>query len=129
MKNATIITGSKGSGKSNVAKFIANHFYATEVVWYHAMDFGDCGNIQFVFAKCTENTKLIIIEEIDTRTDFNFFMDCIDGIIVHRKLKSPFNINPKILLVCDSNLLTKFLPKDKSFKRCFDVFECITDII
>jgi Cdc6-like AAA superfamily ATPase len=96
MKKLTIITGHQGSGKTTTAKEYASKFKESETQNLLYSNYKS----SFYYSQCDENTKLIIIEGVTSICEIIPFLFLCSGIEVNKKGKSPFTINPEILLVC-----------------------------
>jgi hypothetical protein len=129
MKKGIIITGPQASGKTTKAREIASQFPKENVVWLFARDKRHYSS-PFAFSDCTENTQLIIVEEIMKARDVEFFFNCIsEGVWVNKRGKNPFIINPQIVLVCQSEIIKNQLPEGASFTHRFDVVECCYEAV
>lgn len=94
----TIIVGKSGSGKSRLAREIANNVCKeNEVVWIDGRSDVD----YFIFQSCNENTRLLII---DDARDVESYIGLTEEVIVERQRKKQIIIHPEIILVCDENV-------------------------
>lgn len=125
MQKSILITGRQGSGKTTKAKEIASQFEKDEVV-YLAYRGKKTLDDPFLFYECTEKTKLIVFEELyDLNQVEAFFSMVSNPITVNQRGKNPFQIEPKFVLVCKSEIEDKQLVElGASFHRRFDVIEC-----
>lgn len=118
MNKSILIIGRPGSGKTTKAKEISNQFQKNEV----AFIFSRGKKIQkdnFLFSGCTEQTKLVVFEELYDIEQVEAFYN---PITVNKKMKIPFTISPHLVLVCQSEITEDQLVKlDASFYRRFEV--------
>ena len=125
MEKSILITGSQASGKTTKAKEIASQFQNDEVVFicYRGKKTHED---PFLFSQCTEKTKLVVFEELyDINQVEAFFNMVINPITVNKKMKAPFTISPKFVLVCQIEITQEQLVElGASFYRRFDVIEC-----
>jgi len=99
MKKSILITGRQGSGKTTKAKEIASQFQIDEVVF---LPFQGAMNDKFLFSECTEKTKLIVVDDLSDLAQVQLFLNPI--VVVNKKMKEPFSINPQFVLVCQSDI-------------------------
>lgn len=134
MEKSTIIIGPRESGKTSLAKKIALQYKADEVVWVSGQSIRDYQH-PYVYSRCTENTKLVIFDEMtDTcprlghksmelsNVVAHFFNDVSNGVTVNQRLKDPYMIHPRIVLIIRSEVYDDLdLLQDESIRRRFDV--------
>jgi hypothetical protein len=102
MKNSILIIGPAQSGKSTKARKIATQFQIEEVVKIDCFHKNVWDN-KFLFRNCTENTKLIIFEELKGWQQLQNCMGFINNpITVNKPLISQFTIEPKLIFVCEA---------------------------
>lgn len=125
-EKVTVIIGSAGSGKTTAAKCIANNYDADKVVWLD----GNNKMHPFFWRACSENTELVIIEELKNVKDLErLFSAAIDGVAVERQGKDVFYINPRIVVTCKSDVTMKDLPTDSiAFERRVMIVDCDTPL-
>ncbi len=125
MQKSILITGRQCSGKTTKAKEIASQFQNDEVVFicYRGKNTHEDA---FLFSQCTEKTKLVVFEELyDIEQVEAFFNMVSNPIVVNKRMKEPFTIEPKFVLVCQSEIDAEQLVElGASFYRRFDVIEC-----
>ncbi len=135
MEKSTIIIGPRESGKTSLAKEIALQYKPDEVVWVRGQSIRDYQH-PYVYSRCTENTKLVIFDElIDILFPSpghksmeihdvvgHFFSDVSNGVTVNQRMKEPFLIHPRIVLIIRSEVYDDLdLLQDESISRRFDV--------
>lgn len=115
------IIGAAGSGKTKLAKNIAEYYSKDEVAWVYLRRYSKLDH-PFLYNGCTEKTKLIIIDDF-YQLDYieRFYLDVSNGVKVHQQYKYPFTIDAKIILVCDERITNELLPSSVSFSNRFDV--------
>lgn len=125
MQKSILITGRQSSGKTTKAKEIASQFQEDEVVFISCRNKKTHEN-PFLFSQCTEKTKLVVFEELYDINQVEAFFNMVSNpIVVNKKMKEPFTIAPKFVLVCQSEIDAEQLVElGASFYRCFDVIEC-----
>jgi uridine kinase len=125
MQKSILITGHQGSGKTTKAKEIASQFQNDEVVFicYRGKKTLEA---PFLFSQCTEKTKLVVFEELHDLNQVEAFFNMVSNpITVNRMMKMPFTIEPKFVLVCQSEIeVEQLVELGASFHRRFDVIEC-----
>jgi len=125
MEKSILITGSQASGKTTKAKEIASQFQNDEVVFicYRGKKTYED---PFLFSQCTEKTKLVVFDELyDINQVEAFFNTVSNPIMVNKKMKKPFTIEPKFVLVCQTEIKDEQLVElGASFHIRFDVIEC-----
>lgn len=126
MKKGIIFIGPQESGKTRKAREIANRFLSPEAVWINAHK-NQIENDPFVFSDCDENTKLVVIEELNLISLLCFLHVTSEGLVVNRMGKEQIIINPRIIIEFQSWVTKEMLPTGASFARRFDVFEFPTD--
>ncbi len=95
MKKGTIIIGKQSSGKTTLAKEIASQYLEHEVVWIDR-DYDEA----FAFQECTQDTKLVVVDDIECISCAIGFFGSIEAKIqVQKPLCEPFFIDPKLILV------------------------------
>ncbi len=125
MQKSILITGRKCSGKTTKAKEIASQFQNDEVVFISYR--GEKKHEDaFLFSECTEKTKLVVFEELYDINQVQAFFNMVSNpITVNKKMKKPFTIEPKFILVCQTEIEDEQLVElGASFHRRFDVIEC-----
>jgi len=106
MKKLTIIIGSKGSGKTRKAKELVKN--ADKTFWPNELF---SVRNPFFFSGCTPETELVVFDEVRTMDDIiPLVFWASQGIVVHKKMKASFTINPEIIIVC-SHLITRHMLK------------------
>ena len=85
---------------------------------------------RFFFSECTENTKIIIIDDLPANVCFESFYSLLAGnFTVNKKDGNSILLNIKhLVLVTDGTLTKEQLPKGSSFTRRFDVLQYIYDL-
>lgn len=125
MKKSILITGRQGSGKTTKAKEIASQFQNDEVVFigYRGKKTHED---PFLFSECTDKTKLVVFEELYDLNQVEAFFNMVSNpITVNKKFERPFTIEPKFVLVCQSEISHEQLVElGSSFYKRFDVIEC-----
>lgn len=121
MEKSIVITGRQGSGKTTKAKEIANQFAKEEV-----LIFDNRSNNPFIYSECTEETKLVVFDEIYNLKQVELFFSFVSNpITVNKICKHPFTISPKFVFVCQSDITKEqFAGLGASFHRRFDVIIC-----
>ena len=130
MEKSILITGRQCSGKTTKAKEIASHFQNDEVVFLSYRG-KKTHEDPFLFSQCTEKTKLIVFDELyDINQVEGFFNMASNPITVNKKMKKPFTISPKFVLVCQSEIEAEQLVElGASFYKIFDVIECKRELL
>lgn len=124
MEVKKVIIGKPGSGKSTLALHHAKSYKNNEV-------FKTSGNMLksvFCFSGCSKETKLVIVDEITSIAQLEKLIFS-EEIEVFSRYNEPFTINPKIILVCSSNIKLKDLPEGASFALRVEVTKCRKPII
>lgn len=125
MNRIILITGRNASGKTTKAKEIASKFLKEEVVFISyrgEKTFED----NFLFSECTENTKLVVFEELYNLMQVELFLKVLSSpITVNKKMKAPFTISPQFVLVCQIEITDEQIAKlsERFFSR-FNVIKC-----
>jgi hypothetical protein len=109
MEKLTVISGPRDSGKTLKAKEIALDFHKDEVVWIQPINIlrDQMPNINgFYFNMCNKNTKLIIFDDVQNAETLNFYiaLSKYSSLTVHKQMFHPFEITPRFIIVCDSNV-------------------------
>jgi len=113
-----LIIGPPKSGKTKRANEIAAEYSKNEVCYFSM--FRKRTVSDFFFDGCTEQTKLIIIDEIKSIKHLYNFFDATEGITVNTLGKPTINIHPRI--ICISEFIKESdIPVDASFVRRFEV--------
>jgi len=98
MKKLTIIIGPRGSGKNRMAKSTINNIIRTFIPRQRFL-LSD----PFYFSSCTQDTELILFDEIQSEWDIAHFIEYANsGITVNKKGKEAFLIYPEIVIICSS---------------------------
>lgn len=124
MEKGIIIVGPPYSGKTTKASEIASQFQEHQVT---RID-GNSKNGHkgwYYYSQCSEDTKLVIVEEVDSENIEFYFAAVTSGIIVNKKLKPSFSISPKILLECKGSVTIEQIKLlGDRINRRFEVIEC-----
>lgn len=125
MGKSILIVGSQSSGKTTKAKEIASQFQNDEVVFicYRGKKTHED---HFLFSQCTEKTKLVVFEELFDINQVEAFFNMVSNpIVVNKQMKKPFTIEPKFVLVCQTEIKDEqLLELGAGFHRRFDVIQC-----
>lgn len=123
LKDPVLITGRQGSGKTTEAKKIASQFQDDEVVFINYRD-KKKHKAPGLFSECTEKTKLVIFEELHKLKLVDKIFNIISNpIYLTKKSKKVFTINPRFVLVCQTEN-EQLVQMRASLQRRFDVIEC-----
>ena len=106
-KQGTILTGPDRSGKSLIANTIGEILGGDEVMYFDGR--GKWKNKSHTFSMCERTTKCIVIDDIYDIENINYFISYTEGIMVNKKSEPPFNLNPYIILIFDSEITKKDL--------------------
>ena len=130
MEKSILIIGRQCSGKTSKAKEIASQFKNDEVVFICYRGKKTTENA-FLFSQCTEKTKLVVFEELYDINQVEAFFNMVSNpIVVNKKMREPFTIEPKFILVCQTEIEDEQLVElGASFHRRFDVIECKRDVV
>ena len=122
MKKGLIFIGEAETGKSRTAQQIRK-YYGDSAVYLDGRQFKMSNN--FLFASCTDATKVVIIDELHPKFPLEYFYNILTGkLIVNKKNKMPFEIEiDKLIIILDSDKKANDLPQGGSFQRRFDVIE------
>lgn len=125
MKKIIVIIGCQNSGKTEKAKEIASRFEKDEVVFIDYVGHALYAN-KYPFSKCTKKTKLVVFEGLIGIDEVKkFFMMVSDPITVNVKTEKPFDISPKFVLVCESDIDQEQISKlGASFHSRFEFIFC-----
>lgn len=118
MPKPILIIGTQGSGKSLAAKGISCDYKETKTIngknWYSRT---------YHFQACTENTDCIIIDELISPNEVEYFYEMIlSGVKVDRQSREPIVIYPQMVVILN-------IPKDgilrlqQAAKRRFDIIQ------
>lgn len=124
MKKGIIFFGPAQSGKSKKAAEISSSFKS--VVWINCRNKSRLETDPFIFSECTEETELIVFDDVLPVVNFDFFLLLIgpsnsSGVIVQKKGIEDFMIKPQILIICESNSL--FISARASYSLRFDFYK------
>lgn len=94
-----VLINESGRKKSTIPLKIAAKYKQDEVVWLSDVN-KEGAKKRYLFADCTENTKLIIVEDLDAKTlrEFIEIVNTQPVTVVDKKHHAPFEINPKFIL-------------------------------
>jgi len=118
MQKITLILGPAESGKTRKAYEMTSHLHKTEIVFMWAKNLNKQN--YFRFAPCSENTKALVVDDLESLENLYEFYPMISGFQVDAPMKKPFIINPKIIIT-SSAVTADMLPVDASFTNRFDV--------
>ncbi len=115
-----LIIGPPASGKTKLANKIAAEYQENEVYYFNMHR---KKNVPiFFFDNCTENTKLIIVDNIKSFTQLGLFYNLSERLEVDRPGQSTFTINPRI--ICISTFITEAdIIFDATFNHRFEVID------
>lgn len=115
MEKPILIIGTQGSGKSLVALGISKSYKETKIIngkgWHERLS---------QFDSCTENTDCIIIDELITMNEVEYFHRYSDGVKVERQAKEPFVIYPKLVIILNIPVAGE-IRMSKATERRFDI--------
>lgn len=131
---AKIYTGEPRSGKSRVATMISEHIGKEKTFWISARKIRkDLSEIPFLFARISENTKLIIFDDCPPYFDYSFFFPVEDNqpyggdlkfrITVEEPQKKRREILIPQLIFTTEKLDSKWTDFGASFNARFDIVE------
>lgn len=120
MERSLIIIGPRETGKSRIARAFASQYKKDEVFYPSGNHIG----ARLYFSCATENTKLVIIDELKETKHLGLLISLYESIEVNPRGYDPFFINPKIIVVCNEKITFDDFPKGESFKRRFQIIEC-----
>jgi len=116
-KRGLLLLGGAMSGKSRLANlFIEKKEYVII----------NCKNInvdnisKFIFSDCNETTEVVVCDDVSVKLINYFSLLCFNGVIVNKKGRESFIINPKFIIT--SECLIKDVPRSAISSRC-DIFE------
>jgi hypothetical protein len=121
MKKGTLIIGSQASGKTEKANELVGKYLRKEVEWIDPVNLSSFH--KYTFSQCRENTKLIVLDEVESKTQCEFILGCLHGIKIDKRSQAPFIINPHFIVVIQSDI---FIGIDmmKNFINQFDIIDC-----
>jgi len=76
----------------------------------------------FRFGPCSENTKALVIDDLESLENLYEFYPLVNGFQVDEPMKKPYTINPKIIIT-SSAITADMLPTDASFTSRFEVID------
>ncbi|HZV71670.1 MAG TPA: hypothetical protein VFG10_19095 [Saprospiraceae bacterium] len=120
MKKAILIIGSPASGKTIIAKLMANVF---RTVIVSAIEINHRRKREkYFFNQCDKDTQLIVVDGIKHQVHLTyFFTDISRGVIVVRRLEEPFEIQPGFIFI-SSSIPPETISDDASFTRRFKIY-------
>ena len=132
---AKIYVGPPMSGKTRVAKMIAEHLGEDKVVFLSGRELKKIKleDILFFFIFLTNKTELIIIDDVPINFDYSYFFhiqnDRIKGgelqfeIPVEKKCEKPKKILVPQLIIITEKLDAKWVKNWRSFNALFDIVD------
>lgn len=124
MKKIKIIIGKRGSGKSTIATALVSSLNDNEKIFLNEAHLKS----PFGFSECSEKTKVVIIDELRSpEYILTLIFSSIEGIIVNKQGKKPFEIYPEMIIVC-CEYITKerLLDMGSSISRRIEIIETIS---
>jgi energy-coupling factor transporter ATP-binding protein EcfA2 len=124
MKKVKVIIGKRESGKSRIAKAMVSSIKDEEKVFIKANSFKG----GFPFHNCTEQTKVVIIEDFRSSQDLlPLIFSVVDGLIVDRKHKKQILIFTEIIIECHEEITRDMLERmGSSIERRIEIIETIS---
>lgn len=124
MKKVKIIIGKNNSGKSRIADAMVCSINDSE----KSLILGSDIRNPFCFSKCNENTKVVIIENLQMPAYLiGLVFATVDGLMVDRQSKKLFVIHPEIIIVCDESITRNLLlDMGSSLSRRIEIIETIS---
>ena len=130
---AKIFVGPAASGKTRVAKMIAEYFDKDKVTFIPARNLTDGTLPRFLYADIPDKTQLIIIDDCPINFCFENFYPVIDNtnsggdlqflINVERRGQATVQLTVPYLIFTTQQLDPRWLCKDYSFTGRFDIVE------
>lgn len=120
---ALVFVGPAESGKTRMARLIAEEYEEDEVLWIKGRGLNI--NSPFILQNCTPKTKLLIIDDVTYRASINWFLPAItSGIIVNQKNKKPWGHEfEQIIITADESVDKETFLTPSSIARRFTVVE------
>ena len=121
MNKGIIIIGEPLSGKSLLAKQLVENYKKEHVVLIQGNHF--LRKNSFPFQSCTEETKVLLIDDVLPKTHIHEFYSILNGNVLINKLgEESFEIKiEKLIIICSAEIKESDLPTDESFKRRFEI--------
>lgn len=120
MEKITVIIGEADSGKTMKAKEIASSYKKENVTWMNGKNWKH--DRPFLYRSCSLNTELIIIDDCDDASHIEII--CSRGVKVEKPYEEPFYIDPKIIIVCSSEISIDDFIQSNAFKRRVTIINC-----
>lgn len=125
MKKGIIFTGKPATGKTKMAQKIKEHFNDS-VVYLNGRNFKKDYN--FFFASCTNDTKIVIIDDLPLSISLESFFNILDNkLLVNKKGSKPFSIKINCLIIIPDADFSLHKLQNPSTERRFDVIEFPND--
>jgi energy-coupling factor transporter ATP-binding protein EcfA2 len=124
MKKIKLIIGKRGSGKSTIATALVSSLNDNEKIFLNEAHLKS----PFGFSECSEKTKVVIIDELHTPEHIlTLIFSSIEGIIVNKQSKKPFEIHPEIIIVFSEEISKEqLLDMGSSIERRIEIIETIS---
>ena len=120
MEKITVIIGEADSGKTMKAKEIASSYKKENVTWMNGKNWKH--DRPFLYRSCSLNTELIIIDDCDDASHIEGI--CSSGVKVEKPYEEPFYIDPRIIVVCSSEVSIDDFIQSNAFKRRVTIIDC-----
>ena len=125
MEKITVIIGEADSGKTMKAKEIASSYKKENVTWISGKDWKHKHNRPFLYRSCNLNTELIIIDDCDDASHIDvIYSSMAEGVKVEKPYEEPFYIDPRIIVVCSSEVSIDDFIQSNAFKRRVSIIDC-----
>lgn len=123
-KKHLIIIGPDRSGKTFLAKALANDYKENESVHMRASKHAK--EDMFFFGHCTEDTKLVIIDDCQDMFVADYFIRLASSgkLKVDRQAEQSFEIHPRFIITCDSKVVRQNVSvSSKVYKNKFEIID------
>lgn len=117
--NALVLFGPPSHSQSVIAQFLTSQFTNTQTI--NARFHKKFWHYPSCWQRCTEQTDLVIVENLRTGDLMQFYNEVTQGVRVNQQGQSAFNIYPAFLFVCPTDHQVPEL--DHSFARRFNYID------
>jgi adenylylsulfate kinase-like enzyme len=123
MTKGLIILGKQGSGKSVLAIKLASEFDFNSVSVLDGKQLTEKNySRNYLGAKLNRETKVLIIDDLPSSTNWNNLFPLFDKISIRNTCKDAFKVSiTKLIVVCCESISLQSLPIGASFHRRFEI--------
>lgn len=122
MEKSILIIGKQTAGITTTVKEITSKFKNNEVVFICYRDKKQLES-PFLFSQCTEKTKLVVFEGFGYIKKLKSFLNTVSyPIMINKKMKRPFTISPKFIIIWQTGILyNQLVELGAGFNKKIDV--------